>query len=55
MSGNLFAGGLSESITPEFPLAFCMFLLLIGSLISIFYKKGNKKVEDLKPIEIGEK
>ncbi|UCZ51539.1 MFS transporter [Bacillus shivajii] len=54
ISGNLFSGGLAEAIAPEFPLAFCMFLLLVATIISISFKKGSKKLEDLKPVEFND-
>ncbi|WP_165769033.1 hypothetical protein [Virgibacillus profundi] len=54
MGGNLFAGGIAESIDPKISLAFCAFLLLIAAVISLSFKLGNKQLDKLIPIEFKE-
>jgi len=50
ISGNLFAGGMSEVVDPRFVLAFCGALLIGSSILALRFKQGNVTVEKLKPM-----
>lgn len=54
MGGNLFSGSIAESNDPQISLAFCAFLLIVATLISLFFKFGNKPLDKLIPIEFEE-
>ncbi|MBS3678727.1 MFS transporter [Ornithinibacillus massiliensis] len=54
ISGNLFSGGVSELLMPQAIIAFCGFLLLVASLVSLLFKQGNKRIQELVPIELEE-
>ncbi len=52
ISGNLFAGSITESLSPQIPLAFTAFLLLIAAVFSLFFKSGRNQVDNLTPISM---
>ncbi|SES66397.1 Transmembrane secretion effector [Oceanobacillus limi] len=54
MGGNLFAGGVSESINPNSSLIFCAGVLLLATFVSLVFKQGDKKLDKLVPIEFKE-
>ncbi|MGD7045933.1 MFS transporter [Jeotgalibacillus proteolyticus] len=54
ISGNLFAGGVSESADPRAVIGFCGFLLLFASVIAFTFKQGKRSVRELEPIDLDE-